>query len=539
MTTEDDDDRDTGTAYRLHSRTGHETVNATNGLSANTTAILLLTAPLVLSNRGPRAQVLSAGEYRKLAPCLASIKSEPADLLEPGADRLLAHCGAVIDEIRLRALLNRGFLLSQAVERWQTRGMWVVSRADAAYPPLLKKRLKNDAPSVLYGCGVQEIMHSRSFAIVGSRDIAEPLTEYTRSTASLVVRAGLTVVSGGARGVDRAAMNGALEAGGRVAGVLPGDLEKAAMNREHRNLLLDERLVLLSPFDPSLRFTVAQAMQRNKVIYALAEAGLVVNADFNRGGTWAGAVEQLKKYFVPVFVRSTGDPSEGLAALQDRGAQPWPEPEAPEAMSEILGRCCPPHEHKPDSVELIAGADAGTTERQAAPDPAAPSSQAPDYARLLFLDVASYVGSICAEPRSVEYVALELGVPKTMAQTWLTRLVNDSVLEKLPGRNYVVAARHGSIPSESHTIREAQPSIAYPDRTFVESLLGTARTYMQQICVVPRTAQEVAAELGVTPNTARDWLRRFVDEGTLVKDKNPVRYTRSLFGYGPREWRPD
>ena len=239
-------------------------MKGTDGHSANTTAILLLTAPLVVGNRGPQAQILTAGEYRKLAPCLASLQVEPADLLEPGADRLLAQCGAVIDEARLRALLSRGFLLSQAVERWQARGIWVVSRADAGYPPLLKKRLQHGAPSVLYGCGLQEIMRTRSFAIVGSRDVPESLIEYTRRTASLVARAGLTVVSGAARGVDRAAMNGALEAGGRVVGVLPGDLEKRVMNREHRNLLLEERLVLVSPFDPSLGFTVAQAMQRNR-----------------------------------------------------------------------------------------------------------------------------------------------------------------------------------------------------------------------------------------------------------------------------------
>ena len=152
----------------------------------------------------------------------------------------------MIDETRLRALLDRGFLLSQAVDRWRTRGIWVVSRADAAYPPLLKQRLKNDAPSVLYGCGMQEIVHTRSFAIVGSREVTEPLIEYTRGTAGLVAGAGFTVVSGGARGVDRAAMNGALEAGGTVVGVLPGDLERTVMNREHRNLLLEERLVLLS-----------------------------------------------------------------------------------------------------------------------------------------------------------------------------------------------------------------------------------------------------------------------------------------------------
>ena len=504
--------------------------NGADGLSANTAAILLLTAPLVIGNRGPRAQVLTAGEYRQLAPRLASLESEPGDLLEPGADRLLSQCAEVIDETRLRALLNRGFLLSQAVERWRTRGIWVVSRADAAYPPLLKKRLRNDAPSVLYGCGLQEIMHTRSFAIVGSRDVTEPLIEYARGTAARIAGAELTVVSGGARGVDRAAMNGALEAGGRVVGVLPGDLERSVMNREHRNLLLEERLVLLSPFDPSQRFTVAQAMQRNKVIYALAHAGLVVNADFNRGGTWAGAVEQLKKYAVPVFVRSSGDPSVGLKALLDRGARPWPEPEDPDAINEIIGQGSPQQEPATDQVELIAGPEAGTTEREATPQLAATSRQAPDYARLLLQDVTAYVGSICAEPRKVEHVAAELGVPMVMAKRWLKQLVDEGVLRSLQGKGYVAAARDGSIPSEPHTIREPEPSVAYRDRTFSESLLGSARTYVQQICVEPRTSKEVAGELGVSPKTAGDWLKRLVDEGTLVKEKNTFRYERSLFG---------
>ena len=498
--------------------------NGTDGLSANTTAILLLTAPLIVANRGPRDQILTASEYRKLAPCLASLQSQPADLLEPGADRLVAQCGEVIDAARLRALLDRGFLLSQAVERWQARGIWVVSRADTAYPPSLKKRLKNDAPSVLYGCGPQAIMHTRSFAIVGSRDVTEPLIDYTQGTAALVAGAGLTVVSGGARGVDRAAMNGALEAGGTVAGVLPGDLERTVMNREHRNLLLEERLALVSPFDPSARFTVAQAMQRNKVIYALAEAGLVVNADFNRGGTWAGAVEQLKKYSVPIFVRSSGDPSKGLEALKDRGACPWPDPEDPDAIDEIIGKGSARHEPAPDQVELTVDPEAGTTERQAEPEPIATSRQAPDYARLLLRDVTSYLRSICVEPLKVEHVASELGVPMTMARRWLRQLVDEGVLENLRGKGYIVAARDCSIPSEPHTIREPEPSTAYPDGTFSESLLGSARTYVQQICAEPRTSNEVAGELGVSAKTARDWLKRLVDEGTLVKEDSPVRY---------------
>ena len=423
--------------------------NGTDGLSANTEAILLLTAPLVVGNRRAREQILTAAEYRRLAPCLASLKSEPADLLGPGADRLLAQCGDVIDETRLRALLDRGFLLSQAVDRWRTRGIWVVSRADAAYPPLLKQRLKNDAPSVLYGCGMQEIVHTRSFAIVGSREVTEPLIEYTRGTAGLVAGAGFTVVSGGARGVDRAAMNGALEAGGTVVGVLPGDLERTVMNREHRNLLLEERLVLLSLFDPSQRFTVAQAMQRNKVIYALAEAGLVVNADVNRGGTWAGAVEQLKKYAVPVFVRSNGDPSAGLEALLDRGAHRWPEPEDPDAVNEIIGQGSPRHEsairpsravRRPGSRYNGAGSRTRacryiTTKRRIMPDSAFKTSR-------------RTIGSICAEPRKVDAYCRRVGTAEGRSQqSWLERLVYDGVLRMSAGQR-LRSARDSSIPSE-------------------------------------------------------------------------------------------
>jgi predicted Rossmann fold nucleotide-binding protein DprA/Smf involved in DNA uptake len=58
---------------------------------------------------------------------------------------------------------------------------------------------------------------------------------------------------------------------------------------------------------------------RNKLIYAFADAALVVNSDLNKGGTWAGAIEQLDKLkFVPVFVRSTGVLNKGIEGLRRR-----------------------------------------------------------------------------------------------------------------------------------------------------------------------------------------------------------------------------
>ena len=305
-------------------------------LSPNTQAILLLAAPLITPGRSRKSDWLSAGEYRKLAVRLRSLDAQPADLLEPGADALIEECGATIDSARLRSLLGRGFLLAQALQQWQARAIWVISRADAAYPRKLKERLRSNAPSLLYGCGPSELLHAPGFAIVGSRNVDEPLLDYTRNVATLAAGANRILVSGAARGVDRAAMNGALDAGGKATGVLAGGLQRAVMNREHRNLLLEERLVLISPFDPAAGFQVGNAMQRNKSIYALADAGLVVNAVRNKGGTWAGALEQLRKYPVPVYVRSTGIPSDGLDALRAEGARPWPNPTNPDELEEVL-----------------------------------------------------------------------------------------------------------------------------------------------------------------------------------------------------------
>lgn len=173
-------------------------------------------------------------------------------------------------------------------------------------------------------------------AIVGSRDADASALAYARDVASRVAKTGRVVVSGGARGVDQAAMAGAIECGGRTVGVLSDRLERTSMNREHRNLLADERLVLVSPYDPQAGFHVGQAMQRNKLIYALADAGLVVDATVNKGGTWAGAIEQLNVYGRPVFVRDSDKPSEGLMALRGRGARPWPDEADEEAITELL-----------------------------------------------------------------------------------------------------------------------------------------------------------------------------------------------------------
>ena len=409
-----------------------------NSLSPNTQAILLLTAPLIAGCRDSSSELLKPGEYKRLARFLRDKQREPADLLAPDARGLLEDCQQLVGSDRLKSLLARGFLLSQAVERWQARAIWVVSRADAEYPRRLKGRLKEDAPPVLYGCGSIALLDTGGLAVVGSRNVDEKLVEYTVGIGRLTARAKRTLVSGGARGIDQAGMRGALETGGKVAGVLADSLERTALNREHRNLLMDGQLVLVSPYDPSAGFNVGNAMQRNKMVYALADAALVVSSDYEKGGTWAGAVEQLDKlHLVPIYIRSNDETGKGLQALLRKGALPWPNPDSAEAFDAALAFQAPREVPKQEQLSLSAAREpmpeyTARNESQNTGAQVDPSSTSvhPTPAEELFAKVRLLLEKMDT-PKTDAEVAAELHVSKSQVKEWLQRLVKEGVLEKI------------------------------------------------------------------------------------------------------------
>ena len=161
-------------------------------LSPNTQAILLLTAPLIAGRGASSSELLSPGEYKRLARHLRGIQRRPADLLSPDVAELLRACQSVIDEARLHRLLGRGFLLGQVIERWQSRAIWVVSRADAEYPSRLKARLREDAPAVIYGCGDRNLLETGGLAVVGSRHADDSSIDYAMAIGRLAAEAGGT-----------------------------------------------------------------------------------------------------------------------------------------------------------------------------------------------------------------------------------------------------------------------------------------------------------------------------------------------------------
>ena len=312
---------------------GRHSKSLMNGeLSPNAQAILLLTAPLLAGRSRASVTPLPLGDYNNLVRHLRDTEMQPADLLDSEGLRELDSSWSGLRTRRtledVRQLLERGFLLAQALERWSARAIWVVTRPDDGYPNRLRKKMRGKAPPVLYGCGDRDALDGGGLAVVGSRKVNEELIEYNGTRWTVGRRSG---------GADCLRWGPWRRSGGHAIGVLGNNLERAALNRGNREPLMDGSLVLVSSFDPAVRFRGWQAMERNKQIYALADAALVVNSDLGHGGTWAGATEQLGKLrYVPVHVRANGEPCRGLDELVERGAGTWSEPKTPADLREIL-----------------------------------------------------------------------------------------------------------------------------------------------------------------------------------------------------------
>ena len=223
--------------------------------------------------------------------------------------------------VRVAELLSRGGQFAIELERLSARGIWIITRADEGYPQLFRSRLKATAPPVIFGAGNPSALVDRSVAVVGSRDADEASIGFATALGRSCARNGLAVVSGGARGIDSAAMLATVDGGGKAIGVVAEALERAVRRPDFRPYLADGELTLIAVKHPAAGFSVGDAMGRNRLIYALAEAGVVV-ASGESGGTRAGALENLKAGWVPLFVRDDSDAPDGNRELLDAGGLP-------------------------------------------------------------------------------------------------------------------------------------------------------------------------------------------------------------------------
>ena len=441
-------------------------------LTPDTQAVLLLCGEL--GQRGGNGlKPLGLRQYNALASWLKAQGLRPGDLLGAEARAKLAGFQAPeVNSDRVIPLLDRGAALALVVERWERSGLWVISRSDSSYPERLKRYLGQAAPPLLYGVGSKDLLNRGGLAVVGSRDRSEEDGEFARRVGEHCAKEGIAIISGLAKGIDRDAMSGALEAGGWALGVLAEGLAKTATSGQYRSGLVSERLTLVSPYDPDSRWFAYNAMDRNKLLYGLSDAALVVASSADNGGTWAGACEALQHGRVKVFVKSAGTVAPGNPKLLRMGGIPFPE----EPWENLRALFTPPEQK---NGQLFSGTTLQT------PPPQTRSDTAP---------VASPATPLAAE--------------------------------KAEGTTVAPTPHEGKASEEVRRAAETEQAEAIRDAyvLVIEQILALLKE--------PRDGEWLAETLRVRPTQMKDWLDRGVCEGRITKLKKPVRYvahSRTLF----------
>ena len=175
----------------------------------------------------------------------------------------------------------------------------VVTEGDRDYPIALKSYFGGNCPEEIYYMGRKELLGEPMMLICGSRNASDCALELARKCGMDAVNRGYTVASGYARGVDRAAHFGALEAGGSTVAFLPFGLSRFRVSRDIACEFDPERFCAVSEVHPSYGFTTQSAFRRNRFLIALSEAVIVIEPG-DGGGSWYTA-ERAVRIGKPLF----------------------------------------------------------------------------------------------------------------------------------------------------------------------------------------------------------------------------------------------
>jgi DNA processing protein len=257
-----------------------------------------------------------------------------------GARRLLAACGTpeavfAARPAALRQLLGPSLTTAlgaepeRHAEQLSATLAWldadpthhVLTLGDAAYPAALLETA--DPPLLLYAQGRLELLGAPALAVVGSRNPSAQGVDNARAFAEHLSRAGLTIISGMALGIDGAAHEGGLAGRGSTVAVVGTGLDRIYPAR-HRALAhrIAKQGLLLSEFELGMPPLQENFPQRNRLIAGLSRGTLVVEAALLSGSliTARQALEAGREVFaIPGSIHAPQ--SRGCHALIKQGAK--------------------------------------------------------------------------------------------------------------------------------------------------------------------------------------------------------------------------
>ena len=218
-------------------------------------------------------------------------------------------------------LLTRTSDALLCLEAYEKQGYQLILPESREWPKALCA-LGGREPLFLFIKGNASLLERRTVAVAGSREIASATNDMAARLGAMLAEEGITMVCGGARGVDRAAQDALLDADGSLILVPAVSAEQACAREKEAAALQTGRLLLLSETLPDAPFSAARALARNHTIYALGKNAIVVAARNGVGGSWRGATAGLCGNFSSVYVPDgDGADFEGNRALFEYGAR--------------------------------------------------------------------------------------------------------------------------------------------------------------------------------------------------------------------------
>ena len=317
-------------------------------------------------------------------------------------------------------------------EKMAQAGAAVVTMTDPRYPQRLREIF--DPPILLFTRGRIELLESLTLAVVGTRRPTPYGLAVTERLAGDLARAGLTIVSGMARGIDTAAHRGALGAVGNTMAVLGCGVDIAYPPENHA--LFDQiagRGAVISEFPLSSAPLRENFPRRNRIISGLSRGVLVVEADVASGALITARLA-CDSHNRPVFAipgRIDQAMSAGPHALIRDGAV------LVMGLEDILDNLGPlPH-------EITVAAAAVAAELPAAAQP-------PEIAAGVALDARQQriVDEIGAEPTPLDTIIARTDLPAEVVMQDLTMLTLRGVLKRVEGQVYVCNAKRKLASSE-------------------------------------------------------------------------------------------
>lgn len=261
-------------------------------MNLNSNAIFTLCSHLCV---GDNVVPLEPKEWGEFAKRLMEVGLQPESIFDFSKADLIDKL-LVSEEYaeRILRLIDRNASLSFELSKLENIGISAITRADKEYPARLKKLLGNGCPPIFYVAGDLSLLDRRYVGYVGSRTVSDDDIAFTKNTVSKTINLGFGVVSGGARGIDTASEEQALEMGAPIIEYLSDSMLKKIKKSSVVRAISNKKMLLLSVVKPDAGFNVGIAMMRNRYIYAQSAGTVVVRSEYNKGGTWAGAIENLK-----------------------------------------------------------------------------------------------------------------------------------------------------------------------------------------------------------------------------------------------------